>query len=615
MRRIWLFLVGVALLLAGQGVCARSNDDIILGQSFYEDKTNTLTYEQARSMVFTPYAGILTGGYSKGTYWIRLDLRANAQNMALKIRPLFTNEITLYDPASSRSPKTTGSAYPVKEADIQTNSLNFVLPPSTENRAVYLRIKSVSSYMVFAEAMPLTQFERSERTDNFIYTAYIMLNLILAVWMCVMWLMHRERVIGVFALQQLIALMHTFSRVGFLRSFFDHYMSDVLIVMISNGIVVVYPLVCIIANKLLLQEYGLKRVSRFIFNTTIAFSLVLITLNFSGRQQTALSTNALLVLFMMLWFWICALWGTDVSKAHEGKNGVQIKVLRVYYTFNLIVWIVALFPLIGILSTGSIALHSLLVYNITSSLFFFILLQYRARWLLKNEVSKASILAAEATQERQRREEQSMLMAMLSHEIKTPLSVLKLVMDQKVAGTDLEGHANRAVSNINFIVNRCLQLGKLDAKAIQLNPTKFLLKEFLVALLTDLQDASRVQVNVPNACYIRTDKEILRVVIGNLIENSLKYGDPDQPVVIQAFDTTKIGIYGIQINVRNAIGALGVPDADQVFKKYYRNTRATKVAGSGLGLFLVHELVSVMGGNVNYVSDNQEVTFSVWIPA
>lgn len=79
-------------------------------------------------------------------------------------------------------------------------------------------------------------------------------------------------------------------------------------------------------------------------------------------------------------------------------------------------------------------------------------MQYRARWLLKHEVARATTLKAEATQERQRREEQSMLMAMLSHEIKTPLSVLKLVVDEKVAGSDLEGHANRAVSNIDFIV-------------------------------------------------------------------------------------------------------------------------------------------------------------------
>lgn len=593
---------------------AKDGNGYILGQSFYEDMTNSLTYEQAKSVVFTPYTGILAGGYSKGTYWIRLDVRANAQNLVLKLRPSFLNEITLYDPASSRSPRATGSYYPVEETDIQTNSLNFVLPPSTENRAIYLRVKSVGSYMVYAEAMPLSQFERSERTDNLIYTAYIMLNLILAVWLSITWLMHRERVIGIFAVQQLIALMHTFSKVGFARTFLDHYMSNQFIVEISNGIVVVYPLVCLIANKLLLQEYGLKRVSRFIFNGTIACSLAVIALYLSGRTQTALSINAPLVLFLMIWFWICALWGTDASKALEGSNGVHIKVLRLYYAFNLLVWIVALLPLLGILSTGPIALHSLLVYNITSSLFFFILLQYRARWLLKNEVAKASTLAAEATQERQRREEQGMLMAMLSHEIKTPLSILKLVVDDKVAGSDLEGHANRAVSNINAIVNRCLQLDKLDAKAIQLNCTWLIGQELIDGLLGTYQTNPRLRIRVSDGTRLYADREVLSVVISNLVENALKYAATDSPIDIEVFPDRQDTVSGVRMTVRNSIGPMGVPDAERVFKKFYRNIQATKITGSGLGLFLVHELVSVMGGSVSFVSDNQEVAFSVWIP-
>lgn len=613
MRRLMFILLAISLMFLGQRISyAQDTQNYILSQSFYSDKTNGLTYEEAKSVAFKPYHGLLTGGFSKGAYWVKLDIAAHSQELALKIRPSFTNEITLYDPASSRSPRTTGSSYPVAAADVETNSLNFVLPPSAENRTVYLRIKSVSSYLLYVEAMPLAEFKRAEHSDNLIYTGYLMLTLILAMWMLITWLMHRERVIGVFALQQFIAVLHTFSRVGFSRSFLDHYLSDALISTLSNGIVVFYVLVGMIVNKLLLQEYGMKRAFRFIFNATIAFSMGIVVMYLSGNQQTALSINAPLVLFLHVWFLICALWGIGASHSAETSHGVQIKVLRWYYAFNLLVWIVALLPLLGIVSTGPIALHSLLVYNVTSSLVFFALLQYRARWRLRSEVARASTLEAEAAQERHRREEQSMLMAMLSHEIKTPLSILKLVMDQKVAGSDLEGHANRAVSNINFIVNRCLQLGKLDAKAIQISPTDFQADEFLTELINDVQGASRVQASVPVAFAMRTDKEILRVVMSNLIENALKYGDQTQPVAVQALKSFEAGIC---FNVSNAVGTLGVPDADQVFKKYYRNTQATKVAGSGLGLFLVHELVDVLGGKVSYQLDNDKVLFSVWMPA
>lgn len=616
MRRSLLSLVAIVLLVFGQQVThAQDGQNYILSQSYYLDQANDLTYDEVKSVTFTPYQGLLTGGFSKGAYWVKLGIRAHSSDLVLKIRPAYTNEITLYDPLSSNSPRTTGSVYPIGMADIEATSFNFVLPPTAETREVYLRIKSVSSYLMYVEAMPTAEFERAERTDNLIYTGYVMLTLILAVWLLITWMTNRERVIGAFAIQQTIAFTHTFIKVGFARAFLDRYISDALINDVSNVIVVFYPFVGLIVNKLLLQEYGLRRGFRYGFNAILAFSIGIIVLYLSGQQVTALSINAPFVLTIMVWFLVCVFWGTNVSKENESSNGVQLNVLRLFYTFNLLVWIVALLPLLGIVSTGPIALHSLFVYNMMSSLVFFILLQYRARWLLRHEVARASTLKAEAAQERQRREEQSMLMAMLSHEIKTPLSVLKLVMEEKVAGSDLEGHANRAVSNINFIVNRCLQLGKLDARAIQLNPTRFHAEEFLETLLNDYQKGNRVRVTVSETLLIHTDREILRVVLGNLIENGLKYGDKTQCVEVQAHQVSEADIQGVRFDVSNGTGVLGIPDADQVFKKYYRNTQATKVAGSGLGLFLVHELVGVMGGKVTYAAEEDKVLFSVWIPA
>ena len=60
---------------------------------------------------------------------------------------------------------------------------------------------------------------------------------------------------------------------------------------------------------------------------------------------------------------------------------------------------------------------------------------------------------------------------------------------------------------------------------------------------------------------------------------------------------------------------MGSPDPEHVFEKYYRNTSATKISGSGLGLFLVKELVSALHGDVTYSINNELIKFTVWIPA
>ena len=59
---------------------------------------------------------------------------------------------------------------------------------------------------------------------------------------------------------------------------------------------------------------------------------------------------------------------------------------------------------------------------------------------------------------------------------------------------------------------------------------------------------------------------------------------------------------------------MGEPDFNQVFEKYYRNTRATKVSGSGLGLFLVKLLVTLLGGEVVFEVKSEQVVFTVCLP-
>ena len=71
---------------------------------------------------------------------------------------------------------------------------------------------------------------------------------------------------------------------------------------------------------------------------------------------------------------------------------------------------------------------------------------------------------------------------------------------------------------------------------------------------------------------------------------------------------------GIQISTTNEIGVMGTPDPEFIFKKYYRNASATKIRGSGLGLYLVHQLTSVIGGKIEFQSQEKNIIFLLWIP-
>src|SRR5574343_102339 len=268
MRRIWLLLLSVFLLVGGQGAYARDNN-LILSQSYFEDKTNALTFAQIQKEPFTPYQGVLSGGYKGSSYWIKLRLPATDEQTVIKIRPPYNEEIEIFDPASPVSRPLIGAKHPWHANALEGLSFNFQLPAYTNERDVYLRIKSARAYMVYVEAMSLADFQRIDRRDQWIAVAYTVFTFILAAGLLLVWLVNRESVLGVFTIQQCLAFLHAFFNVGLGAMWLDRFYSATTINYVWCLVVVIYPLVAFFANKLLLAEYGLKKAYKKTCNVLI----------------------------------------------------------------------------------------------------------------------------------------------------------------------------------------------------------------------------------------------------------------------------------------------------------------------------------------------------------
>lgn len=610
-----IFFLVLTNFLGSSIAYAEKSEQYLLSRAYFEDKSNSLPLSQIEQEVFIPYQEALTGGYKSGTFWLKLKIAASSQPLILKIRPVFIEEIELFDTAFPNQRPLVGNKYPWKASDIEAVSYNFELAPRSADRDIYLRIKSVRSYLVNAEVMPLSQYQKRDRQELLIYAAYSTLTLLIALWLLVSWLLNRELVLGLFAVQQIFAFLHTTLHGGIVKILFDDYFDPLRMNSFFSLLVVTYPLFGILANKFLLKEYGLKKSFNIAFNFLIILSAAVITLYFSTNQPITFSLNSLLVFIVILFFLIAALFGVDIHQSTLKADALPINILRGFYVFNLVLWTIAIFPLQGWLPAGELALHSLHIYSMVSGLVFFFLLQYRSKALLKIESSRVIALKSEADHERKQREEQSMLMTMLSHEIKTPLSVLKLVVDEKVSGSDLEGHANRAVNNIDFIIERCLELGKIDAKSTQIHKNVFRLDDFIHNLICEFKTQNYTSLICHDNPIVHTDQDILRIIISNLIENAVKYSPRESKILIETRTQEVNGTPGVHIQLSNDVGVMGAPDPEQVFKKYYRNTSATKISGSGLGLYLVYELIQLIGGLVSYQFQQKKVIFKLWIPS
>ncbi len=217
-------------------------------------------------------------------------------------------------------------------------------------------------------------------------------------------------------------------------------------------------------------------------------------------------------------------------------------------------------------------------------------------------------------QERQYRIEQNNFMIMLAHELKTPLSTISMVLGAPVISENMLFHAKRAVSDMNNVVESCVQLERLSlekvgVKTIDCTP---------IDMLNNLCHASNVPkrfiVTSATSTIINTDEQLFRTVLSNLIDNALKYSLRDSFIQIAVDAETMNDKKGISITIQNLIGVASYPDAEKVFQKYYRHEAAHHKTGSGLGLYLVKEMVQLLNGDVFYTHDTTSVTFKLWLP-
>jgi signal transduction histidine kinase len=110
-------------------------------------------------------------------------------------------------------------------------------------------------------------------------------------------------------------------------------------------------------------------------------------------------------------------------------------------------------------------------------------------------------------------------------------------------------------------------------------------------------DGDRVVVDLPsNLPEPVTDRRFLAQVLGNLIENALKYSPRDRPCTLGARRDGDHLVVWVQDH------GIGIPDSElrRIFERFYRVDRGEtrRVGGVGLGLTLVRELVDVLGGTI-----------------
>lgn len=218
--------------------------------------------------------------------------------------------------------------------------------------------------------------------------------------------------------------------------------------------------------------------------------------------------------------------------------------------------------------------------------------------------------------------------ANLSHELKTPVGALALLTETLVDETDEEVR-NRLLDRVSTesqrmarIVDELLELAELEhAIELTMEPVP------VASVLSEAVDAARPAADRRHTKIIVTDPSDLEVLgerrllvraVTNLLENAVKYSDPESEVRVGAhLDTTGDG--GDRVAIDVADDGIGIPSRDlgRIFERFYRVDRARSRAsgGTGLGLSIVRHTAERHGGEVRVESHEGEgSTFTVLLP-
>lgn len=210
------------------------------------------------------------------------------------------------------------------------------------------------------------------------------------------------------------------------------------------------------------------------------------------------------------------------------------------------------------------------------------------------------------------KEHQEKLLSMLTHELKTPLSVINIALSSDAPSDRLKQNANKSVENICGIIDKCAENLKINHNTYVLNPVTIHVATLINQLVNALPKKDEIVIDIDESISIFADELYLSMVIKNLIENALKYKEKDTPVNIFASKNKRFFYFEITNTVTNN----AIPITPSIlFDQFYRAPNAYKTHGAGLGLFIVKSIIETMEGTISYkLIENNQIRFNLFLP-
>ncbi|WP_398493412.1 7TM diverse intracellular signaling domain-containing protein [Variovorax sp.] len=616
----------------------------------YHDKTGLLTREQVASpphqQQFETLQGTFNGGYAKGAWWVRFRIEASPEQVErpleggwwLRLNAPYVDYIDVWwadaDASGGFTHRALGGMRAGSKRELPWSIPATRLPElrDTEPRWVWVRLAGDRSLSLAGGVSPLREQAAVQQEFNFADAAIVGMALLMAVLSLTMGIALPDRRFMAYAGYLLTLGLLFASSEGMPATLWlqDHPLAAVRL---HNFSVCLHTAAAFgFARALLDMARQFPRMNRvFQLMTLLCLAGCAIAIA-GGYGYIARPLNLLWVVFAACIVPMCAVVLRRNVQAWPGLVGYAVYFMMgaVHFAKNL-QW----------LPYNRATQYSYAIASVLHIMAFFFALGWRVRQRERRALSLSARHRARLAQRVNERtrdlrqeiaqhqrthdqlalalREQRGLLAMVSHEFRTPLGTIggasQILSDDRLtlAREEVKKEAekiSRTVYRMRDLVDTLLADEWLDASSNNLSLAPIELAVFLREKIGEHNEGvagGRISLQLDaRELPVLADETLMHIAMDNLLTNAIKYAPAHSPVRVRAgirrcrSDDFPEGdaIPGVCIQVCDEGPGFMPQDLTHVFERFYRAAGVRRIPGIGLGLHMVHRIATVHGGSV-----------------
>lgn len=212
----------------------------------------------------------------------------------------------------------------------------------------------------------------------------------------------------------------------------------------------------------------------------------------------------------------------------------------------------------------------------------------------------------------------SEFLANVSHELRTPIFSIQGFIETLIDGAIDDPKVNREFlqkayehsERLNTLLNDLIEISRIESGEMRMSFRYFDISEFLKKVVDEMRPkAGKKSIGISAVAgegevLVLGDRERLRQVLSNLIDNSIKYTDEGGEIEVGVSELT----HSVRVYVKDNGSGIGKEHLSRIFERFYRvdKDRSRSVGGTGLGLAIVKHIIEAHNSKVEVKSEPGE---------